>query len=279
MYLIFTGSDSQNVVDTVFGELLKDLECPVCYEYMIPPITQCYNGHNICSRISCGRNLQQCPLCRGDICNVRNRAAENLSRKITHPCSYRQFGCMAQYVLHCQNVHEECCRFKPHKCPLTMLENCNNWSGPLSQMKKHIKVNHPNIVDRYCNETIQIKLCDVQPLFCKSQNKYWCRVIFGMGEVFFFYGKLSCFSLDMCIMQVIPKGENVSFKYSITLANSYYAQEITSTHLCLNYNTFINQLFPNIPVKGVSFSVMYGFVLECLNDDNSITVKAQISRS
>lgn len=40
-------------------------ECPVCFDYVLPPILQCQNGHLVCS--SCRQKLTCCPTCRGPI--------------------------------------------------------------------------------------------------------------------------------------------------------------------------------------------------------------------
>lgn len=40
-------------------------ECPVCFDYVLPPILQCQNGHLVCS--TCRQKLTCCPTCRGPI--------------------------------------------------------------------------------------------------------------------------------------------------------------------------------------------------------------------
>ena len=37
-------------------DVMEQLECPVYMQYMLPPITICGNGHNICS--SCKQKIQ-----------------------------------------------------------------------------------------------------------------------------------------------------------------------------------------------------------------------------
>ncbi|KAJ4432539.1 hypothetical protein ANN_21162 [Periplaneta americana] len=51
------------IMDTLAQELLQGLECPVCFDYMVPPITLCENGHNICK--ICKPKLFECPTCKG----------------------------------------------------------------------------------------------------------------------------------------------------------------------------------------------------------------------
>ena len=68
-------------MDILTLDLLPELECPVCLEYMLPPITMCENGHNICS--TCKPKLLKCPTCSGAVMNVRNKSLENLAKKVS----------------------------------------------------------------------------------------------------------------------------------------------------------------------------------------------------
>ena len=47
------------------NELAALFECPVCYDYVLPPILQCQSGHLVCS--SCRSKLTCCPTCRGTL--------------------------------------------------------------------------------------------------------------------------------------------------------------------------------------------------------------------
>lgn len=47
------------------SNLLSLFECPVCFDYALPPIKQCPSGHIVCS--SCRKKLQSCPTCRGPL--------------------------------------------------------------------------------------------------------------------------------------------------------------------------------------------------------------------
>ena len=55
-----------------------ELECPVCLETMIPPITLCVAGHNVCS--NCKKRVPSCPMCKSSFCG-RNRALEEIAKK------------------------------------------------------------------------------------------------------------------------------------------------------------------------------------------------------
>jgi E3 ubiquitin-protein ligase SIAH1 len=97
--------------------LLTELECPVCMEYMLPPIELCENGHNICP--NCKPKLQQCPTCRRPFANIRNVALEKMARQIEYPCSYWRYGCTKMVNLDVKNKHERICPYNQYNCPLT----------------------------------------------------------------------------------------------------------------------------------------------------------------
>lgn len=46
-------------------DLASLFECPVCFEYVLPPILQCQSGHLVCS--NCRPKLNCCPTCRGPL--------------------------------------------------------------------------------------------------------------------------------------------------------------------------------------------------------------------
>jgi hypothetical protein len=56
--------------------LIGLLECPVCMEYMGPPIHQCRRGHLVCS--ACKPKLPSCPTCRSHFTESRNLAMEKV---------------------------------------------------------------------------------------------------------------------------------------------------------------------------------------------------------
>ena len=46
-------------------DLANLFECPVCFDYVLPPILQCQSGHLVCG--SCRPKLTCCPTCRGPL--------------------------------------------------------------------------------------------------------------------------------------------------------------------------------------------------------------------
>ncbi|KAI8428801.1 hypothetical protein MSG28_007473 [Choristoneura fumiferana] len=80
--------DTHESVSSLNQCLLGLLECPVCMEWMEPPITQCRRGHLVCG--TCRKRLDTCPVCRTAFSSVRNRAMENVAGILRYPCRH---GC------------------------------------------------------------------------------------------------------------------------------------------------------------------------------------------
>jgi len=120
--------------------LLKDLECPVCMQYMVPPIKLCTNGHNICSK--CRERVQRCPTCMGEFLETRNLVLENIARRQKYPCANRQSGCLELFSLEHMAEHQAVCVYGKFKCPLHLFRFCS-WNGLKNDLKEHVKAEHP----------------------------------------------------------------------------------------------------------------------------------------
>lgn len=67
------------------SELTALFECPVCFDYVLPPILQCQAGHLACNQ--CRRKLSCCPTCRGPLTpSIRNLAMEKVASTLPFPC-------------------------------------------------------------------------------------------------------------------------------------------------------------------------------------------------
>ncbi|KAM7286556.1 E3 ubiquitin-protein ligase Siah1 [Ixodes scapularis] len=116
-------------------------ECPVCFDYVLPPILQCQNGHLVCS--SCRQKLTCCPTCRGPIGNIRNLAMEKVANSVFFPCKYSSTGCPALLSHSEKPEHEETCEFRPYVCPCPGA-SCK-WQGSLDQVMAHLVHSHKSI--------------------------------------------------------------------------------------------------------------------------------------
>ena len=122
-------------------DLMKDLECPVCMQYMVPPIKLCTNGHNICNK--CRERVQFCPTCRSEFLETRNVVLENIARRLKYPCVNRQSGCLELFSVEHIAKHNAGCVYGKIRCPVNLLNMCS-WNGLKNDLKEHAKAAHPD---------------------------------------------------------------------------------------------------------------------------------------
>lgn len=92
-------------------EVAKLLECPVCYDIVLPPIVLCSGGHHVCN--TCRPQLQTCPTCRGTFTNVRDRFAEEFLDQICSiRCKYASQGCTVSLPGRQLVEHQSKCNFR-----------------------------------------------------------------------------------------------------------------------------------------------------------------------
>lgn len=129
------SSDSETYND----RLASILECPVCFEFVLPPILQCKNGHIVC--YMCYRKVEFCPTCRDPKENTtRNLAMEKMARELKFNCKYSSDGCTASTPYEQANDHTGKCEFRPYSCPCPG-ETCK-WEGSLQSIMNHITISH-----------------------------------------------------------------------------------------------------------------------------------------
>jgi hypothetical protein len=122
-------------------QLLEELECPVCFEYMSSPIKMCENGHNICG--VCKERLSDCPNCKGTFVNGRNIVLEKLAATAVYPCKNKEAGCEETITVEDRENHLADCLFQRRECPFRKLSGVEcPWTGTLSDIALHITVEH-----------------------------------------------------------------------------------------------------------------------------------------
>ncbi|KAJ8891767.1 hypothetical protein PR048_004320 [Dryococelus australis] len=116
--------------------LLTLLECPICTEFMSPPIFQCKNGHKLCAE--CKPLLTECPSCKEKNLDSRNFVAEELAEKLMYPCVNVDAGCQIKIQLNSMAKHSAVCPHRLHNC----LESSCKWQGRTQEMLEHLKGTH-----------------------------------------------------------------------------------------------------------------------------------------
>lgn len=149
-------------------DLASLFECPVCFDYVLPPILQCQSGHLVCT--NCRPKLSCCPTCRGPLGmlshsqntvqitfvqsrivsdkfdltgNIRNLAMEKVASNVMFPCKYSTSGCTVSLVHTEKADHEDACEYRPYSCPCPGA-SCK-WQGSLEQVMPHLIMSHKSI--------------------------------------------------------------------------------------------------------------------------------------
>ncbi|KAF2894090.1 hypothetical protein ILUMI_12079 [Ignelater luminosus] len=123
----------------VIEDLLQELECPVCSEYMHHPIYLCATGHSICG--SCKIGLLICPLCSDSMLCSRNYTLEKISYHIKFNCKYKDLGCAFISTSDEIKKHEVDCEFNTCDCPFEKICICA-WSGRRIDVLDHIQTHN-----------------------------------------------------------------------------------------------------------------------------------------
>jgi hypothetical protein len=217
---------TQKVADRQLDwELLEELECPVCLEYMASPIKMCENGHNICG--GCKERLTQCPTCRGNFVNVRNITLEKFAAKAAYPCKNVKDGCKEILAADDRDNHQAECLFQSRECPFRKLSGVDcPWTGALSDITVHAVVEHES-------ETFEVPAHFRVELPDFVVGSCYRRAVFYSGELFYLTWETEGDVLRLGVFHFGTKNETNDFKYGIKIGNS--AAHVAVTRKCLNY--------------------------------------------
>jgi hypothetical protein len=248
-------------MDTLSKDLLQELECPVCMEYMLSPITMCEKGHSICT--NCRRVLNKCPNCRQHFVNIRNVSLENLARDVQFPCIYRKSGCKEVIFIDLISEHQAECPYGPHKCPFAKVANekCK-WEGPLDDIKSHIRSEHDRRISAVTGKHLIV-----------CTNYTYCRALFALGEVFLYFSKVKDGVFYTCILYVGPKERAKRFVYRITITTT---DRNESASMCLVTRSFIEDI-RDIFENGNCAFFHYNFVTNCTRVFKGLPIEVEIS--
>lgn len=139
-------NNSEDQYEKVEWELMRELECICCLEYMLPPVQQCMTGHSICSK--CKPTQSVCPACKAEFKDTVNLSLGNLIQHIVYPCKNNsggcKFTCKAKYI----REHEASCTYSKFKCPLNDYENCE-------EEMSYIKL-HDHILNKHSENLLEL---------------------------------------------------------------------------------------------------------------------------
>lgn len=159
--------------------IIKALECPVCFNPMVPPIYQCVAGHSICD--SCKAQVNDCPTCHADIQNTRNYLLEEMTNHFKYPCKYREYDCLFVSTANEIKLHETECKFGPQNCPFNEFDECN-WKGKLELLLSHVRVTHDDVILDMENFTIYIETYSIEDIFIINRFKEIFKLLIKLDD-------------------------------------------------------------------------------------------------
>jgi E3 ubiquitin-protein ligase SIAH1 len=252
-------------MENLSRDVLRELECPVCMEYMLPPITICHNGHNICN--SCKSKLDSCPTCNGEFTDIKNLSLENMCRIVKFPCKYTENGCSEILPMHIITKHESECSHGMYKCPFVIASLECPWTGFVSDMKDHIKSKHNEVCD--ARDVLGIHNARL-PKFRTSSA--WCQALFTMNEVFFRLSKVIGDFLYCCVLYVGPKANASAYSYRLTINNSEGRGYVCACHKTIGYQSDVNEIIRN----GNCAVFHCEFAKTCVNEEDELVLEEEI---
>jgi E3 ubiquitin-protein ligase SIAH1 len=241
-----------NASEDLNKDLMKELECPVCLEYMKPPISMCGNGHSICS--DCKSKLNNCPVCRKSFLKVRNFALESLSTVLI----------TADFTS--KNLEPS---NKSYKCPFTSIseEDCS-WIGSLTDMKSHMKTSHNDGNDMHeCGRRFNVVLTNLSP------ERHYRKVVCIADELFYVVWKLTDGSFFCAVLCVGSKKKSSKFVYKFSLTTENGKKEISMRFQTRSVVLEMQQIF----TPGECVVLHYDTVLKFLNSDKCLFCDFEIS--
>ncbi|KAL3284934.1 hypothetical protein HHI36_019066 [Cryptolaemus montrouzieri] len=178
--------------------ILQELECPVCNDYMVPPIFICEAGHSICD--SCNNKILTCPTCRSTMLKTRNFTLEKLTALVNYPCKNRVTGCF--FVTSAEQIknHEEKCMMTTKTCILKCA-----WTGNTMDMIIHLNEKH---------EVAQLN--KVQTLYLNTHHQPINQAVVYDNQVFLLtlmYGYRIPFSFNIQHLGL----DNTKYKYEVCI--------------------------------------------------------------
>ena len=251
-------------VKKIDWEILEELECPVCFEYMASSIKMCENGHNICG--SCEERLSDCPTCRGKFINVRNITLEKFAATAIYPCKNKEAGCKETFAVEDRDNHPAECLFQSKECPFRKLSGVDcDWTGTLSDIIIHILTDHER-------ETAEVARHFKVELLDFAIGRSYRRAVLTFGELFYLAWETEGDVFSFGIFHFGPKNEDNDFEYGIKIGNS--AKYFAVTRKCHSYlEGGLKDMQP-----GKCVTRHYGTIQDCLGEHGKLTCEIEIRK-
>ncbi|PSN29259.1 hypothetical protein C0J52_27660 [Blattella germanica] len=266
-----TTTKSETAMDSFQEVLLTQIECPICLQYMTPPIKQCSNGHNICK--DCRHKIKLCPVCRGNLADIRNLTAESMSRLITHPCVNKKFGCTGHFLLDFKEKHEKTCLFRSIVCPNS---HCQK-EGTCLEIQEHFKNDHLGF-DEKAKDGKYKKTFELISSYDPEIGYFKYGAVREFGEVFFASMVKNGCNFDYIGHFYLGEEEEArKFGYKITLTSQDGNETMSSYRLCRSYLSLDKNSYTGNNYYEETYSTFPKyFVDKCSDSNNELTYDFEI---
>lgn len=180
------------------------LDCPICYEPLVPPIYQCAVGHLICKSCRASPSLKKCPLCPRTSLD-RCFGLEQIVESMEVSCCFAKYGCNKKIAYVKKLEHEKECQHGRCFCP----ERGCGFTGTLAALRDHFSTRHkwpstsfkyytqfdirvqpgPHVLHAQDGKVFLVNMALVEPLWYSislvhiqakgEDSKFGCSVVFS----------------------------------------------------------------------------------------------------
>jgi hypothetical protein len=229
--------------------LLSVMKCPGCTEFMVPPITLCVNGHNVCG--TCKPKLHVCPTCRDLFLGVQNEALEKLAREVKYPCTYREFGCKEVLALYMLVEHQAKCPNGILTCPAARhplyTQECD-WTGNYKEVKYHLMEKHLDMCVDYGE-------VESRTLHAFSNLCGFDKFVFVYDEVFFRTVDVMDDMLCVAVLYIGQPENAAKYQYKVKFFDKDNTEGVTMMHLTRSFDENLDEVFTSENCGKLHFDV------------------------
>jgi len=225
-----------SAVTDIFKTALAELYCPACKQHMVPPITFCVGGHNICK--TCRPTVSSCPTCKQGFLETRNVALEKLSLQMKIPCPFRVFGCNEIISFKAVREHEAICDYRPQTCPVDYLrlKMICTWTGIAKDVKKHLQTAHTDLCEDYNDQHLLL-------LPSSNASSYSYKFLFAYNEIFCYRLQNQREIMYVVLHYVGPAENDSKYRYNVIVVDNEHTESVVVTHLVRRFTETENYVF------------------------------------
>jgi hypothetical protein len=246
--------------------VLKALQCPRCKEYMVPPISFCENGHNICSR--CRGKVKRCFNCQEPYLRGTNMTLEAIARQVLYPCIYKENGCQDSFPVNLILDHQDNCRYSAFGCPIVLVgPKICPWKGSLSQMRDHLLNNHNNYIWEGNGEHISKKTG-------VTATGLYNEVIIAFGEIFYVQFRGQDRNYYGLVKYIGPKGQAKEYKSSVSIVSKDGIEKVSA---CYATSSYVEDT-EDVIADGKCLKLHFDVVRKLLDNDGNMYTSVEISK-